>query len=150
MRYLFLLVLVAAALVSAQSAAADAVYHSEHMRLSPLGGAPLQSGFVQNIHPNGPNVYARERYVLNGATANERYEVRLLVHLFDPTCSSTPVVFKATALETNASGNGSAQLVLRPEDVPGAVRNATHGVHWEVWRDGTLAYKTACTSVTLD
>ena len=72
MRYLFLLVAVAAALVSAQSAAADAVYHSEHMRLSPVGGAPLKSGFVQNIHPNGPNVYARERYVLNGALANQR------------------------------------------------------------------------------
>ena len=150
MRYLFLLVVAATALVSAQSAAADAVYHSEHMRLSPVGGAPLKSGFVQNIHPNGPNVYARERYVLNGALANQRYEVRLLVHLFDATCSSTPVLFRSTALETNTAGNGSAQLLLRPEDVPAAVRNATHGVHWEVWRDGTLAYRTACTSVELD
>jgi hypothetical protein len=150
MRNLFLLGVAVAALVSAQSAAADAVYHSEHMRLSPVGGAPLRTGFVQNIHPNGPNVYARERYVLNGALANQRYEVRLLVHLFDASCSSTPVPFRSTALDTNGAGNGSAQLLLRPEDVPTAVRNATHGVHWEVWRDGTLAYKTACTSVTLD
>ena len=150
MRYLFLLVVAATALVSAQSAAADAVYHSEHMRLSPVGGAPLQSGFVQNIHPNGPNVYARERYVLNGALAHQRYEVRLLVHLFDPTCSNAPTPFRSTALDTNASGNGSAQLLLRPEDVPAAVRNATHGVQWEVWRSGMLAYRTACTSVELD
>lgn len=150
MRNLVLLVVAATALVSAQSAAADAVYHSEHMRLSPVGGAPLRSGFVQNIHPNGPNVYARERYVLNGALPHQQYEVRLLVHLFDETCSNVPVLFAATGLGTNGAGNGTAQLVIRPEDVPPAVRNATHGVRWEVWRGATLAYKTACTSVTLD
>jgi hypothetical protein len=150
MRFLLLLVVAGTALVSAQSAAADAVYHSEHMRLSPVGGAPLRSGFVENIHGNGPKVYARERYVLNGASPNAAYEVRLLVHLFDGTCSNAPVVFGTTQLATNGAGNGAAQLVIRPEDVPPAVRNAIHGVHWEVWRGGTLVYRTACTSVTLD
>ena len=150
MRNLVLLAVSAAALVSAQLASADAVYRSEHVELSPVGGQPLRSGFVENIHPNGPTNYARERYVLNGAAANTAYEVRLLVHLFDPTCSNAPVTFASTRLETNRAGNGSAQLSIRPEDVPAAVRNATHGVHWEVWRDGTLAYRTACTSVTLD
>ncbi len=150
MRSLVLLAVSLVALMSAQLASADAVYHSEHMELSPVGGQPLRSGFVENIHPNGPNNYARERYVLNGAAANTVYEVRLLVHLFDPTCSNAPALFAATPLGTNGAGNGSAQLLIRPEDVPPAVRNATHGVHWEVWRDGTLAYTTACTSVTLD
>jgi len=150
MRFLVLLAVAATALVSAQLASADAVYHSEHMELTPVAGAPLRSGFVENIHANGPKVYARERYVLNGASPNAEYEVRLLVHLFDDTCSNVPVLFAATPLETNGAGNGSAQLVIRPEDVPPAVRNATHGVHWEVWRGGTLAYRTACTAVTLD
>lgn len=136
--------------MGAQAATADAVYHSEHMTLEPVGNAPLRSGFVENIHPNGPKVYARERYVVNGARRNERYDVRLLVHLFDTTCSNTPVTFATTPLTTNRSGNGSAQLVIRPEDVPAAVRNATHGVRWEIVRDGNLAYRTACTSVTLD
>ena len=135
------------ALVGAQAATADAVYHSEHMTFT---GAPLKSGFVQNIHPNGPKVFAHERYVLNGALPNAQYEVRLLVHLFDPTCSSAPVEFAKTPLATNRSGNGSADLVIRPEDVPSAVRNAKHGVHWEVLLDGALAYRTACTSVELD
>jgi hypothetical protein len=150
MRFLVLFAAAATALVSAQVASADAVYHSEHMELTPVAGAPLRSGFVQNIHANGPNVYARERYVLNGAAPSAQYEVRLLVHLFDDTCSNAPVLFGKTPLGTNAVGNGTAQLLIRPEDVPPAVRNATHGVHWEVWRGGTLAYRTACTSVTLD
>ncbi len=150
MRVLVLFAVATAVLVSAQVASADAVYHSEHMKLSPVAGAPLRSGFVQNIHANGPKVYARERYVLNGAAPNAAYEVRLLVHLFDATCSNAPVLFGTTQLSTNGAGNGSAQLLIRPEDVPTAVRNATHGVRWEVWQGGTLAYRTACTSVELD
>jgi len=150
MRVLVLVAVAVAALVSAHAAAADAVYHSEHMELTPVAGAQLRSGFVQNIHANGPKVYARERYVLNGASPNANYEVRLLVHLFDDTCSNAPVVFGTTQLATNGAGNGTAQLLIRPEDVPPAVRNATHGVHWEVWQGGTLAYRTACTSVELD
>src|ERR671914_1418007 len=89
------------ALVGAQATTADAVYHSERMELAPLDGAPLRSGFVENIHPNGPKVYARERYVLNGAAPNAEYDVRLLVYLFDETCSNAPVPFAATALVTN-------------------------------------------------
>ncbi len=53
-------------------AAADAVYHSEHLDLAPVGSAPLRSGFVQNIKAEGPNVYAHEVFVLNGAVPNAR------------------------------------------------------------------------------
>ena len=122
----------------------------EEKQLSAVAGQPLRAGFVEQVQPHGPNHYARERYVLNGATANAAYEVRLLVHLFDATCSNAPLLFAATRLGTNGAGDGSAQLLVRPEDVPAAVRNATHGVQWEVWRDGTLAYRTARTSLTLD
>lgn len=41
-------------------AAADAVYHSEHLDLVPVGNAPLRSGFVQNIKAEGPTIYAHE------------------------------------------------------------------------------------------
>ncbi len=37
-------------------AAADAVYHSQHIALNPIGGASLRSGFVENIHTDGPQV----------------------------------------------------------------------------------------------
>jgi hypothetical protein len=48
-------------------AAADAVYHTQHMALEPVGNAPLRSGFVQNIKANGATIYAHEVYVLIGA-----------------------------------------------------------------------------------
>jgi hypothetical protein len=58
------LVVVAAAVLGVglmvAPALADAVYHSRHIELLPVGGTPLRSGFVENIHANGPNVFARE------------------------------------------------------------------------------------------
>jgi hypothetical protein len=42
--------------VAAPLAAADAVYHSQHIALNPIGDAPLRSGFVENIHADGPQV----------------------------------------------------------------------------------------------
>src|SRR5438093_796892 len=54
-------------------AAADAVYHTEHLDLAPVGAAPLRSGFVQNIKAEGPEIYAHEVFVLNGASPNAAY-----------------------------------------------------------------------------
>ena len=59
----------------APAASADAVYHTEHLGLTPVGGAPLRSGFVQNIKAEGPTIYAHEIYVLNGAQPNTTYTV---------------------------------------------------------------------------
>ncbi len=56
-------------------AAADAVYHTEHLPLKPVGGAPLRSGFVQNIKAEGPNVYAHELFQVNGAVPSTTYIV---------------------------------------------------------------------------
>ena len=150
----FVLVFAAAVAVTAAPAAlADAVYHSEHMKLRSVAGAPLRSGFVQNIHPNGPNVYAHEIYVLNGAEPNTTYQVVLRVDLFDPSCSGgDAVAFRTTELTTNRAGNGRAELVLTPADIPGPVRNNTtaHGVYWQVFKGGMLVYQTDCTEVLLD
>src|SRR4029453_3553390 len=44
----------------------DSNYPPAHIALAPVGSAPLTSGFVENIHANGPNVYAHEIYQLNG------------------------------------------------------------------------------------
>ena len=68
----------------AQSAAADAAYHTQHMELEPMGGAPLRSGFVQNIKANGPTIYAHEVYVLNGAAPRTTYTVTNNFHFEDP------------------------------------------------------------------
>ncbi len=143
---LFLLV----ATLVVPSVAADAVYHTEHMLLLPVGNTTTGSGFVVNMHPNGPQIFAHERYVLTHAQPNTIYVVNLLVYPFDPACSGSPVTGASTELQTNPAGNGTADLVIRPSAVPAALRDATHGVAWAVTMKGTVVYQTACTQVTLD
>ena len=149
MKRVALLLGVCALLLPAR-AAADRVYHSEHLPLVAVGGAPLHSGFVENVHPNGSQVYAHEIYSLKGAVPNTTYQVFLLAHLGDPGCdASTATNFGFTELTTNAAGNGTADRFI--PSVPEAIRNQTHGVRWEVrTTSGTLVYETACTNVTLD
>lgn len=131
------------ALAAASPAGADAVYHSEHMVLSPVAGAPLRSGFIENIHANGPQVYAHEIYVLNGATPGTTYQVNLVL------CSST-VPLASTPLTTNVAGNGRAELVFSPD--PSIPSGVTVNIQWVVTLAGnpTPVYQTACTAVTLD
>jgi hypothetical protein len=138
------------ALMLAPGAAADRVYHSEHVALQPVGGAPLRSGFVENIHANGPRVFAHEIYVLDGAAPNASYEVHLLAYLFDPTCTGAPTDFGSTPLETNVAGNGRADRFIRPADVPPEIRGATHGVRWEVTLNDVVVYESDCRAVALD
>jgi hypothetical protein len=117
---------------------------------SALDGWPLRSGFVERLPGSGRRVFARERYVLDGAVPDGELEVRLLVHLFDPTCSNRPVPFAATPLRTDAAGNGTAELAVRLEDVPAAVRGAAHGVRWEIRRGSVALYRTDCTRLEID
>jgi hypothetical protein len=135
--------------VAAPLAAADAVYHSQHIALNPIGGAPIRSGFVENIHADGPQVYAHELYVLNGAEPETTYQVMLLLYPFDPSCASDAVPIPTASFQTNPAGDGIGQFIFRPGDVPTALRRATHGIRWEV-TSGSSTYSTVCSSVTLD
>jgi len=74
---LLLVVVLLALLFVPVTASADGVYHSEHIALTPVGTQPLRTGFVENIHANGPVVFAMERYVLNGASPETNYQVAL-------------------------------------------------------------------------
>jgi hypothetical protein len=136
-------------LALAPAASADRFYHAQHIALQPVGDSPLRSGFVQNIHANGPNVYGHEIYHLSGAMPNTTYQVTLLLYPFDPTCSTAPVPVPTTQLQTNTAGNGNADFVFAPSDVPAEIRNATHGIRWTV-TSATSTYETACSAVTLD
>lgn len=142
-------VVAVSALLLPAYASADRVYHSEHLPLVSADGA--HHGFVQNIHPNGPKVYAHEIYSLKGALPNTTYQVFLLVHLGDPGCDgSTATDFGSTALTTNAGGNGTADRFIPASAVPLGIRNQTHGVRWEVRAGSIVVYRAACTNVTLD
>jgi len=139
-----------ALLLWASLAHADQVYHSHHYDLTPINGAPLQSGFVENIHPNGPNVYAHENYVLNGATPDTSYQVVLSIWTSNLTCSGSPDLQIPTAvLGTNVSGNGKAEHVFTPADADG-LHGHTVSLMWQVLAGGAPAYETGCEVVTLD
>jgi hypothetical protein len=134
----------------APAALADQVYHTEKLAFEPVGDAPLRDGFVVNIHPNGPQIYAHEIYTLKGAEQNTTYQVFLTAHVLDEDCSEDATfTLEMAALETNAAGNGKASAKFTPGDVEG-LRGMTHGILWTVTLGGTTVYTTACTAVALD
>ena len=115
----------------------DAVYHSQHIALQPVGSAPLRSGFVENIHANGPTVYAMERYALVGATPGG-YAVTL--HLFaDTSCTSVIGPFPSITFATNAVGNGVGHLRLPPSAIPAGFHGATIGIIWDLVGDRKMS-----------
>jgi hypothetical protein len=136
-------------LMGAASARADGLYHSQHIALSPIGDAPLRSGYVENIHVNGPNVYAHEQYVVNGAEPNSTYQVVLLVFPLDTTCSGSPVTIPTASITTNAAGNGNAYHVFTPADAEG-LHGLTVGGKWILMNGNTAEYTTSCATIHLD
>lgn len=132
------------------SATADQVYHTEHLPLSPVADAPLKSGFVNNIHPNGPQLYAKEVYALKGAEPNTEYTVVLHGYLDSTACEGeADLEIPTAAFTTNVAGNGKGSVKFTPEDVAG-IRGLTIGVRWTVEDASGPAYETACTTVVLD
>ena len=133
------------------AAQADQVYHSAHIALHPVGAEPLRSGFVENIHANGPVIFAHEIYVLNGAQPATTYQVTLNVYVGDPSCAgSAGAVVPTAAITTNAAGNGRGDAVFRPADAA-ALRHGTHGIIWTVSDPaGEVEYSSGCQVVTLD
>jgi hypothetical protein len=130
-------------------ASADSVYHSSHYNLTAVNEAPLRSGFVENIHANGPDIYAHEQYVLNGAAPNTTYDVGLMIFPGDTTCSSTPMSISTATIQTNAAGNGVASHVFTPADADG-LRGMTVGGIWTISSGSTADYQTGCETIVLD
>jgi hypothetical protein len=143
--------LAAVAALSGPAARADQVYHSQHIALQPVGHETLRSGFVENIHVNGPTTFAHEIYVLNGAESATTYQVTLNIFALDPTCAGSPgLVIPTAAITTNTAGNGRGDAVFRPSDVHATLRHATHGVIWTVSDSSGVEFSTGCQVVTLD
>ena len=133
---------------AAVPAAADAAYHTERLELIPEAGAQ-GTGFVVNIHPNGPQVFALERYALRGALPSAAYDVTLVIDGAQALCGF-PIQIPMASGTTNASGNLTLRgMVLRPAGIPECLRGETFAIHWEVRAAGVLTH-TASTVVTLD
>ena len=133
----------------ASTAAADQYFHTSHAALIPINGAPLQSGFVNDIHAQGPEIGAQERYQLNGALPNTTYTVELHIYRGDPTCSGTFFTRQTVTFTTNSAGNGQAGFTFfaaNPVPPPNPVES---GIIWVVSTGGVPQYQTACVPVTL-
>jgi hypothetical protein len=142
----------AGALVLVPAAFADAVFHSTHAPLSPVGGAPLQSGFVEIIHMDGPVNFAHDNYVLNGAAPNASYTVTLHISTAgDAACAAPFVVAPVATLDTNGSGNGKVDAVFPPALIDAlGIRNSTVHVYFTLSNGGGIAYTTGCLTSQLD
>jgi hypothetical protein len=141
--------LAAVALLIVPLAAADQVFHTSHAAVHAVGGAPLRSGFVNDIHSNGAVNAAHEEYHLNGAQGSTTYQVQLLIFA-DQSCSSpTPFLTAQTAqLTTNAVGNGNADFTFPagpPNNPPLQV-----GIVWQFLANGEPVYATDCVPVSVD
>jgi opacity protein-like surface antigen len=145
-----LLAVAVVALVIVSAASADAVNHSQHISLTPVAAGEAGSGFVENIHANGPNIYAHEQYSLNNGSPLTTYEV--LIHLSAPadtTCSAPFLVLTTASFTTNVAGNGSANHVFTPTDA-GPLRGATWRAYWTLETPAGVAYTTSCQAIVLD
>ena len=140
-----LLVAMLAGAILAAAADADAVYHTERLELSGVAGAP-GGGMVVNVHTNGPQVYAHEIYTLRGAVPGT-YQVNLNVFPNSLNCTGASLAIPTATLETNALGNGQADVKFTPADVA-AFRGMTFSLSWTV--TGPATYATGCTVVVLD
>ena len=104
---------------------------------------------MENIHANGPNVFAHEQYVVNGAEPDASYQVVLMVFPGDTTCASSPITIPTAVITTNVAGNGSAYHVFTPADAEG-LHGLTVGGKWFLVRGGTPEYTTSCEVIHLD
>ena len=135
------------ALIAAPGAFADQVFHTSHVAVHAVEGAPLQSGFVNDIHSNGAVNSAREEYHLNGAQPNTTYQVQLLF-FEDLSCAGSPLSFTTAELTTNGAGNGNADATFAagpPNNPP-----LQAGIVWQFTANGTAVYATDCVQVSID
>jgi hypothetical protein len=143
------LIVIASAVVAAGAlaagAAADAVYHTTRIPLQGVGDAP-GGGTVINIHANGPVVYAHEVYLLDRAEPGS-YQVMIHIYPGSQDCTGEALDLPTATLDTNAAGNGEADVKFTPAEADG-LRGMTLSASWTV--DGPANYATDCSVITLD
>ncbi len=144
-RFVPVLAAAVASVLLTASASADAVYHTAQVPLQPVGSAP-GGGMVMNIHANGPTVYAHEVYLLKHAAPGS-YQVTIHIYPTSQNCTGSVLALPTATLDTNAVGNGKADVTFTPADADG-LRGLTVSAYWTV--EGPADYATQCSVITLD
>lgn len=127
-------------------------FPAQHFPLAPVADAPLAGGFVEVIHPNGPQVYARHVYQVQGAEPNQSYAVVISIWTSNVTCSGAPAIeIPAAVLATNGVGNGHADVVHTPEMLESlGIRGLTIGGKVTLLQGASPVYTTGCKVIQLD
>jgi hypothetical protein len=118
--------------------------------LRAVGGAPFKSGSVVDTFTEGPQNYAIERYQLNGGEPNTTYQIQLVIHLGNDSCSGTPIIQPSVPLTTNQNGNGQSSIRVPPEFIPPVAFDRVNSLSWQLLKDGVVRYETACTAIFED
>lgn len=136
----------------AAPASADRTFHTSRYELTSVVGAPLRSGFVIDIHAEGPRIYAQERYHLSGALPSTEYQVLLNIYgATDCPAESFIAALPTATLSTNRAGNANGSVTFRPADAADlAAAQDEYGLVWQVTAGGEVAYTTGCQIVALD
>lgn len=118
--------------------------------VKPVGGAPLQSGAVEDTFTEGPKNYAIERYQLNGALPNTTFDIRLVITIGKDDCSGPEIIQPSVQLTTNNHGNGQASVRVPPEFLPPIAFDKVNSLHWQFVANGVVYYDTECTAIFED
>jgi hypothetical protein len=146
-----LVVALAAPLLLAAFAWADQSFHTSHADVHPVAGAPLRSGFVNDIHTQGVTIGAQERYQLNGAQPDTTYTVALWIYpAGSGSCAGAPVVkFATETFTTNAAGNGEAGHTFFANPSAPPPSPVPIPIKWVFSSGGVPQYESDCVLVTL-
>ena len=139
---------VAVALTTVSTALADQLFHTSHAAVHSVAGAPLRSGFVNDIHTSGVVNAAHEEYHLNGAQPGTTYQVQLLIYPSQSCAGSPFLTVQTSLLTTDGAGNGNANFTFpaaAPNNPPLQV-----GIVWQFLSNGVPVYATDCVPVTVD
>ena len=137
-----------AVLAFATSATANQTFHTLTAPLMPVNGAPLQSGWVHDIHMNGNKNSGQERYHIAGAIPNTSFQV-VIQFYGNATCAGTATAIPTAILTTNGAGNanGSQAFAATPGPTPPAVDDSA------IWQlvdpNGVVVYTTTCHEVII-
>lgn len=118
--------------------------------LRAVGGVPLREGSVVDTFVEGPQIFAIERYQLNGATPNTTYQIQLVISLGVDDCSVAPIIQPAVPLTTNQAGNGQASIRVPPEFIPPPALDRINSLFWQFLVGGAVHYQTDCIAIFED
>jgi hypothetical protein len=155
-------------LIPLSTALADQTYHTQRLPVHvEAAGYPLRNGTVVNIHSNGPVIFGKEQWILNGAKPNATFRLaREFQEKFLGVVPPGTPLDTGFVMRTDSKGNGNVSVAVSPAEVAPVLawlqsvgQNSIHArlvfieggtVQNGAVVGGTLAYATDYAEVTLD